>query len=195
MTLKQTLWILLAALVGVFIFSAMQVRATPSYFLYNSTNSVTSMQQTATTTVTYQTAGTATATVALNGGLGSSQALDSASLVLYRNASGLTTDTQIAFEFSPNCNATFPEWFPNKLDVGATTTPDSVGFIGANKMRWQFSSTTVGGVQENGVNASTEKLTVTVPTPTNCVRAILTTPIGAASSSIWGMMIGKRQAP
>lgn len=169
-------------------------RANPSLFVSNTSNSVTANAVNATTTVAYMSAGRGTTTIALNGGIGSGAALDSAKLILYRNANGTGAATNIAFEFSPSCYATYPEWFADKTNFGGgTTTQQLLGFTGGNQIVWQYSTTTIGGVLETGGTNSVDKITLDVPTPTNCVRAVLTVPVGAASSSIWGEIVGKKQ--
>ena len=161
--------------------------ANPSYMIQNSTSSLTSDTLTATSSVAWQTAGTATTTVALNGSIGTSQAMDSATLFLYRTGAGGTTKTNIAFEYSPNCNASVPDWYSYAATstMGATVTAGS-----AQSITWAFASSTTGGA---GSFSNTDSIAIPVPTPSACVRAVLTVPTGAASSSIWAEFVGKRQ--
>lgn len=185
------------AAIGVLTLHSGTSNANPSYEIRNTTSSVSSLSQDATTTVTWMRYGTATATttIALNGAIGSSQALESAKLILYRTASSTLTATRIALEYSPNCTATAPDWYADRVSyvVGATTTTAlAIDFVGAVSYDWQFASTSVGGLF---VDPTVDTIAFDVPTPTNCVRAVLTVPPGAQPAKIWGMMIGKRQAP
>lgn len=161
----------------------------PSYYVHT-TGSSTPYVLYATTTPTWQTAGNATDTRMLFGNNGTIQALNTATLLLYRKASGPGTKTQINFEYSDNCTSISPDWYTlatSSIGIFASTGYSS----GNNAFTWGFSaSTTVGG---SGVVRDFDTLAITVPTPLSCVRAVLSVPASAASSSIWGEWVAQRE--
>lgn len=175
------------------LFSVVNIaKANPSFFIRNSGTSATRCSLTATTSVRYMTAGTATTTVILNStGCGGSQAIDSAALMLYRNAAAASSKTRIAIEYSDDCDAaTGGTWYaPAATSTDMALNVDG-GLTSLNAMVWQFASTTVGGSIEK---ASSDSLLIPIMTPTKCVRAVLTVPTGSASSSLWASFVGKRQ--
>lgn len=168
-----------------FLLSAYIAKANPSFFIQNTSSSATACSLTASTTRTWMTGGTATTTIALNAsGCGGSQAIDSAELLLYRFAAAPTSKTNVTIQFSQNCDATSPDWYFATSSIGTFTSVPS-------QMSWTFASSTIGGEI-----AASDFDTVAIPitTPTKCVRAILTVPVGAASSSIYADFVGKRQS-
>lgn len=193
MTKTHNLYIFAPAIfVTIFAFVS-YVHANPSFFTTNTSTSCTSLSSSATTSPIYQTAGTATTTVCLNASLGTASAYDNGSLVLYRNASAATSQTKIQFEYSMNCLSGNPDWFADRVSLsgfGATTTP-AIIFSGNNSYTWQAASSTLGG---SGVSTQgLDTIAIPVSVPTACVRAVITVPVGAASSSIWAQIVGKRQ--
>ena len=194
-SLKNTIITLaiIALVIAAVIASGVTVaKANPSYFVRNSSSSSTNCTMSASTSVAYMTAGRATTTLTLNAvGCGSSRAIDSAALMLYRNASAPGTRTRIKFEFSDDCDAsTGGSWYAPVATSTDYVVDTDAAVNSFNAITWQFASTTIGG----GVAASdSDTLLIPIRVPTKCVRAVLTVPIGAASSSIWGALVGKQE--
>lgn len=179
-----------AVVLFVSMFGYMQfASANPSFFLRNNTSSATAVASSVATSsqLAYQTAGTATSTIVLNGSINSNTAIDSATLILHRLTVGNTSRTVISFEESMNCDATAPDWY-QVLSAASS----SVGrFItGSQSLSWQFASSTVG---DSKVTDYRDTLAISVPVNLKCVRAIIAVPPDAASSTIYGELIGKRQ--
>lgn len=179
-----------------FVFSTTSVHANPSYFVRaNQTSTVTTGPTTlATTTRTWQTGGMATSTITLNTNIGTLQSVDSLTLKLYRLAAGGTTQTNVQIEYSANCDAVSPDWYSAATTSAQIAASIPTGFFttgqASAKLTWQFASSTIGG-SPNVLNFDT--LIIPVPIYERCVRAVMTTPIGAASSSIYTEFVGKRE--
>lgn len=157
----------------------------PSLYIQTSGTSTTQNSLVATSSVAWQTAGNATSTIVMNGSLGTVSALDSATLLLYRKGSGGGSKTKVTVEYSQNCDATIPDWY-----VASTTNTLTTGMPFVNGFVWQFASSSIG----SSVNPSDfDTIALAIPTPTKCLRAILSVPVGAASSSVWGELVAKRE--
>lgn len=185
--------IVLFIALGVVSLMATKASANPSQFFANTTSSCRTMAVSATTTRTWQTAGTATSTICLDAASlsGGSRALEGATLLIYRLASSPASATKVSLEYSNECYVSAPntDWYPGKFYSIDATTSASVGFTGGDSLTVNFATTTVGG----SANGDFDTIAIKVPTPVNCVRAVITTPIGAASSSVWGELVGRVQ--
>lgn len=153
------------------------VRANPLFFLIGQSANTS----TATTTVSYMTPGTATTTIgSFDLGTGDSQfGADSAILALQLTGSTTpvagsavaTTTYNVAIEQSQDA----VDWYYN----GAISTTTTLG--------WE----TVSG----SLIASTTptKITVSVPTATRYVRAVISIPAGSTNGAVWAQFIARRQ--
>lgn len=161
--------------------------ANPSQTIRNNTSSATTLASSVATSsqVAWQTAGTATTTIVLNSNIGGDTIADSGVLILYRLAAGGTTKTKIDLEYSMDCDATSPDWYGvATTSIGTTVTTGNAG------LTWQFASSTRGGISRP---LNTDTIAIPITFPTRCVRAVLTVPVGSASSSIYGEFIAKKQ--
>jgi len=151
---------------------------------------------TATTTVTYQSAGNSTTTIVYDayclGGTnqsytGDNNPADSAVLLLDRTASSTLSQTRVEYEYSMDGI----DWYKDRLSYDAlNSTTTSPFFTGGVTLTWQFASTTFGG--QSGA-LTRDSISIPVETPTRYVRAIITVPVGALNSSIWGRVVPKKE--
>jgi hypothetical protein len=176
-------WIVgIAAIVG---FSLVQTaNANPDQFLPCST-------ATATTTLTYMTAGTATTTLTCDtqtdGGLPAKDAI----LLVNWNASSTASKVNFALEYSQD--GTAGTWFADTFSIGVpATTTAPVMLNTLSSYSWQFASSSIGGRGLDGTEATSTRA-LHVPTPTRYVRIVMTVPVGATPSAIWAALIEKKE--
>lgn len=166
----------------------------------------------ATSTIAYQTPGTATTTLVYDAwqcqNAGSSScnitgsnevgtqnffAADSATLMLQFTASSSISKLTINFEYSDDgidwYQASSPSLVPG---YATTTTTITLGSI--PQYSWTFASSTVGG---RGLVAGDNRDTRAIPinTPVRYERAVITCAIGGANCGVWGEFIPKKQNP
>jgi hypothetical protein len=174
--------LIMALLVNILI-PAKNAHANPSSFLRSST-STTNNTVTATSTPTAAlNGGTGTSTIVLNGTLGSGFAPNTVSLALFRVASSGRQINKIDIQYSNNCDSTSPDWYSTHGSSTAAVTGTIV---------WPFASTTqpTGGAAADMDNTMIQLGNV----PEKCVRALITVPVGTVgSSSIWGMLVAKKE--
>ncbi len=184
---------ILGAIAMVYLGSPMKAHGNPSLFTrMNQTGSVTSLPTSlATTTTAWQTAGTATSTLTYNGSLGTTLVLNTLALKLYRRGASPATVTGIQFEYSSNCDGTAPDWYsPATTTAASVPTGSFVSASASQKLLWTFASTSRGG---NVLVTNDDTLILPVPVYEKCVRAVLTVPAGAASSSLYAEFVGTRE--
>jgi hypothetical protein len=153
----------------------------------------------ATTTLSYMAAGTATTTNVFDTQLGSATGMDTAVFMLQFTGSSTASILNVAFEYSPNngidcvTNETACDWYSDTLyqNFYATSSQPIIA-SSLNSYRITFASTTVGGV--GGTSYRTNRV-LAVPTPTRYIRAVMTIPIGALSGAVWTEFDGKKQNP
>lgn len=181
-------WALLAAvfvllLITLFVAWTSPVHANPSSFLRSSTSATNNTLTSTSTQTAAVNGGTGTTTVVLNGGLGTNFAANSVALEIFRMASTGRQISKIDFQYSMNCDATVPDWYP----AHASSTLAITGSV-----LWPFASTTpyAGGT----ANDFDQTLIQLGNVPTKCVRAVITTPAGiSGSSTIWAELTGKKE--
>lgn len=179
-------------------FSAENVKANPSYFAQPVTLGGLG---TATTTVSYIRAGSATTTLPYDSYYTNSLAnytkADSATLLVTMTASstGSVLSTRIEYAWDQpgvNCVST-PlqcDWFPQ---TNLKTDPTVATTTYANTMTetyWSFASTTVGGATGLVGNATTS-MTFSFPikTPTRYMRVVFSAPVGSTGLGLWATIV------
>lgn len=172
------------------------VKANPSFFVRQNNGTTT----TASTTVTYMTAGTATTTKYFDAGVAGAQAVDNAVFLTQLTGSSTGAVLNVAFEYAmptsgADCIATPTacDWYADALfaNTNASST-QKYSINNANAFALTFASTTQGGAAGRGDGRILRA--VTVPTPTRYVRAVMTLPSGSTNGAVWGEFTGKRQA-
>ena len=143
----------------------------------------------ATTSVTYLTPGVSTSTPTFDTQCDGGLSVDSASLLVYFNASSTGSTLVINFEYSDNGT----DWFSNSLNDVSTSTPNNLNLN--NALTWNFSSSTVGkGGQANADGRNYDSKIVNVKTPTRYVRAIIGMPGGSLNGAVWTEFVAKKQS-
>jgi hypothetical protein len=163
----------------VFMSSVSFVKANPSFFIRQQSAS-------ATTTVSYMTAGTATTTLVFDTGVNAAGSTDGAVLLTQFTAS--TTASQVAYTFEYSQDAV--DWYSDRLDNGATTTPQI-------NLSTETTYLLTGVGERNGGVAGTSSTTlraIVAKTPTRYIRAIYTIPVGSGNGAVYGEFIAKRQS-
>lgn len=150
---------------------------------------------TATTTIAWQTPGTATSTTLVydafeQAGLnqtdsGNTNLPDYAIMLWQVNASSTTSVFTAKLEFAEdtpgtNCKTapTACDWYGDKVSVTATTT-NPIDISQMVTYQWAFASSTIGGIGQatglTGYNGTNNRSTraVKIPTPTRYTRAVL----------------------
>lgn len=160
-------------------------RANPSFF--TRANGLACGSLTATTSVSYMTAGTATTTYTFDTGCATAGSADSAVFVAQLTGSSTATILTTSFEYSQDG----VDWYSDSLSQGATTT-SAQALTPARTYTLAFASTTVGGL--GGVGNGRVYRAITVPTPTRYVRAIQSLTPASTNGAVWGEFVSKRQA-
>lgn len=167
------------AIVGVLVASTLTVYANPSQITETPSAS-------ATTTVTYMSAGTATTTLVLDAQVDGGAAVDSAAFEVQFIGSSTASNLNVSFEYAQSntldckTNQGLCNWYIDSL-TGSTTRAGL----------FAYASSTPGG----GLIASSSPTTriFTVPTPTRFVRAVITQPAGSLPGSVWTSWVSKRE--
>lgn len=157
---------------------------------------------TATSTLTYQTPGTATSTWYYDSGTGNVNAADKAVFALQQTGSSTNSQVKTEFEYgfpsfnsAANCKTTPTacDWYRDSTlgaDSAISTTTAAANVSTPTSFVMNFASTTQGGAA--GTATRTLRL-LTVPTYSRYIRAVVTTPIGSTNNAVWGEFIGKKQ--
>jgi hypothetical protein len=181
MTITKKLITGVALLVAVALIALTQpfsLRANPSEYCINSTNSSTS-------TVVAMTAGTATTTLTLTN-CASSPATDSAFLQFQYTVSSASSTAKMAIRVEHSQDKI--DWYPEtvNLSVGTSTivAGDSATYL------YQFATTTT-----NGGSGTTLRVhrSLVISTPTRYTRVVFYVPQGGGAGSLWAQAIGKNQ--
>lgn len=151
---------------------------------------------TSTTSVSYLTPGVATSTITYDAYTPSTnfnfyQYVPTKSALLLRFVGSSTLSTlAINFEYSNDGI----DWYKSLLvDSNAQGTTSPVIDLSATySYRWQFASSTVGGVAQTASNSATSTRVMLVPTPTRFVRMI--TSITGGNGSFWGQFAPIKEA-
>lgn len=176
--------------IGLILSLGIAVKANPSFFLVQN-NGITS---TATTSVAYMTAGTATTTYYMDTGAGTAGSTDGAVFRTLLVGSSTASSINIAIEYANgggDCitTPTSCEWFSDTLNGATTTLSRNISTL--NTYLLNYASTTVGGAAGTGNGRNTRIFRV--ETPVRYLRAVITMPIGSLNGAVWGEFIGKRQ--
>lgn len=164
----------ISLLVLTFVFVAVKVNANPLQIPYAS-NCMTSS---ATTSVKYMSAGTATTTITCDSYNLAPSIVDGypmlhAALGIQYVASTSAAQINIAVQYSMDG----VDWFDNNLSQLATTT--------ANMNLTTAENITING---NSTSSTTRKM-ISIETPTRYVRTVMTIPIGSTNGSVWAQII------
>lgn len=185
--------IAIAAIIFAITMSVSYVQANPSFFLRQNNG----VSTTATSSIVYMSAGTATTTYYLDAGAAAAGSVDSAVFTEILTGSSTATTLNTSFEYASGgdciANPNSCEWYSDRVSVGTSTV--SNGVLGMNPSftyQLQFASTTLNGAA--GAAIKTTRI-FSFPTPTRYVRAVLTMPVGSTAGSIWGEFVAKRQSP
>jgi len=177
----------------VVMFSVSFVKANPSFFIRQNNGTGT----TATTSVSYMTAGTATTTYYLDSQAnGNPFGADSATLLWQFTASSTnsTQDMYLEYAQSGDCitTPTSCDWYYH-----ATSTVSNSSVAATSPFaRWQFASTTQG-LGTSGASRGLRE--IEIPTPTRYARVMFVIPSSliangtASSSAVWAEIVGKKQ--
>ena len=157
------------------------------------TPSCTLNDATATSTRSYMSAGTGTSTITCDLRKDGSGVPDLAFLYVYRTASSTASVTDIKVEYSldystSNSNAS---WYSRHQDLTATTTQVTGFFSKIKDTSWQFASSTISTGASGTL--TTDALVLPIEALGHSVRVSLTVPIGAADSTIYAEVVGKKQ--
>lgn len=166
----------------------------------------------ATSTLVYQTPGTATTTLVYDSyqcqRVGSSycnttgsnevgtqnfMSADSATLLLQFTASSSISKININFEYSDDGI----DWYqasPPSLVPGYATSTTSITLNSIPQYSWTFASSTVGG-QGLIAGYNSDARAIPVNTPVRYIRAVLTCALGGANCAMWAEFVPKKQNP
>ena len=178
----KKIYILLAIpviLIGTILF-AQKVTANPSFFANYAASSA------ATTTVSYLKYGVGTSTLSFDAQTGTSQAMDSATLLTQFAGSSTASVLNISFEYSQDGI----DWYKNRLSESTTTAPN-IDLNVPNSYQWTFASTSALAGAAGTIATSTR--IINVSTPTRFVRAVYTLTSTSQNGAVWAQFIGKRQ--
>lgn len=152
------------------------VKANPSQFYRNNPN-------TATTTVSYMTPGTATTTNTFNSQSDGSYIADTAVFTQCLNASSTATVLTTAFEYSYDGGT----WFADNFATSSTAGP-AIFVQQPTSYSWTFASTSING---SPANANFGCKIFALKTPTQYVRAVMS--VTGAAGAIWSDFGAKRE--
>jgi hypothetical protein len=148
----------------------------------------------ATTSLSYMTAGTATTTLTCPIAQGQSYAADAGTLLMQQTASSsATSKIKGVIEVSQggsNNSCTSGDWYPINSNLIASTTS---GLLVApdGSFVWSFASSTIGGAASANTNRNQQSLAFN--TPLKCVRVYFAVPPAAGNAAIWAQIIGTRE--
>ena len=157
------------------------VKANPSFFIRQQTNSATS-------TLAYLSAGTGTTTLTFDLGASGAQGADSAILNTQFTASSTSSVLKVYLEYSQDG----VDWYQNNLGTQATTSAQQDIGTSEQYFLWKFASSTPGYGAITNTNITNK--VITIPTPERYVRATYTMPAGSSAGAIWASFVAKRQA-
>lgn len=191
----------LMALMLTLVFSTVvTVKANPSFFLVQNNGLTT----TATTSLTYMTAGTATSTTrVIDAGAGGAQGADSGVLALQftgsstpTNAATATTTYNVTIEYARGgqgdcvANPTICSWYSDNTFASSTVSQ----VISSPVVRQiQLGTQTLAGVLLS--SSTPTAVLVNVPMPTRYARAVISIQPGSTNGAVWAEFIDKRQNP
>ncbi len=185
------------------LFLAPNVKANPQGFYQSFIGT-----NTATTSITYMTGGTATTTIYWDAGFNgaSAQGSESAIALVQFTASSTSSTLQVYQEFSQgvpgvNCvsTPTACDWYqmtPTALNGYATTTAD-VGYNLSTVplFSWKFASSTIGQIAQISTN-NLDTRAITIQTPTRYTRLnFVLKPITNGNGAVWADIVAKKQNP
>jgi len=208
MTLKNKLTYGITAVIISAVFLVFYLAGVQTKVVFGNPSVFTSIAKTATatTTLSYMTAGLATTTVYYDSmqvegsnqtNNGNTWVTDSAVLKIQFTASSSLAIVNTFFEFADGINCgnipTGCDWYRDNLYAlpFATSTP-TIQLAITPSYTWSFASSSQGGA---GVGASNNRVlkVINVPTPTRWVRAILSVPVGASPASVYAEILPKKQ--
>lgn len=180
----KKLIIILPIIVLAGLFGAKMVGATSSFFL------PVSATASATSTVSYLTAGTGTTTLAMDSFQnGIPRLIDRAALLVQFAGSSTASILNINLEFSDD-NI---DWYQDggNFTSGFATSSRPVDIGQVSKFNYTFSSTTPG--LGAAINATSTRI-ITTTVPTRYVRAVFTIPVGSLAGAVWAKWVPSRQS-
>ncbi len=185
--------------------TAITLRASANPFEFLVENQGTS-SVTATTTITYMTAGLATTTTnvfdSYSNGQTSGYATNNASLEIQFVASSTSSIFGWYYEYAQggpgaNCVNTPAscDWYADDQQVNTvgSTTPGTYALSSINKFNFTFASSSQGAAAILSTNNLANRI-VSVPVPTRYVRAVFFMPPGSAAGGIWAAFVGQKQS-
>lgn len=178
---NPVLWVAVCVITLGLFFSV--VKANPSLFTTNQTNS-------ATTTVTYLTAGTATTTLTYDANLlyGDSFASNGASLLIQFAGSSSASTLNADIQYSQDGIDWYGLSGGTDVDNGIGSTSPSIG--NATVVTLTFASSTID--KSAGITATTSRI-VNLDMPTRYVRAIFSLPAGSPRGAVWAQFVAQKQ--
>ncbi len=163
---------------------------------------------TATTSPTYMTAGTATTTICYDsfsatgsctavatGATGRPLSSDRVALLVQMVASSTLTpliQLRVNTEYSQDGIDWYQDGGTAQNNFATTTKPFDISQVPQYNLN--FASSTAGlGAVPAGVTTATTTRIIVLTTPTRFVRAIFTVPIGSGASNVWAQLVPSRQ--
>ena len=173
-------------------FLTREVDANPSQLLEDKSAS-------ATTTLSYLTAGTATTTDVFDTQADGGFITDSATLLMWIGASSTASILDIYPQYSNgavgvDCAVT-PlkcDWYfaSNPENYATTTMISDISFLSKYRLTFTSSSTPTG---LEGGNYSSTTRAISIKTPVRYARVIFAVPVGSQSIGVWSDWVGKKQ--
>lgn len=192
--MKKIYIIISVLIIGLGIFT-LTVKANPLFF------PPTVQSASATTTLTYMTAGTATTTLVFdtyNASSGVFTPTLSDALLIQFTGSSTGSLLKINLEYSHGYNGvecvsnpTGCDWYEDPAPSGSgyatTTKPFDLGQVNQFSLAYASSTPTLGGIGATSINPA--KRILSVKSPTRYVRAIFTLPVGSTNGAIWAQFV------
>lgn len=185
--MKKISYTFIGFLVAIALGTAGYAHANPSFF-----TSGVRTNSSASSTPSFMTPGTGTSTTPVYDSYldGSNQSADSAVLLIQFIGSTTVAQVSTSLEYSQD-NI---DWYSDRLDNGATTTPTINGTIN-NSFVFSAQGNTPKAV---GGTSSTTLRAFMIKTPTRYIRAVSTLPIGGGSNgngAVWAQIVPSKEQP
>lgn len=192
--LLGSLLALLIVALTVLCFGIQKVSANPSGF------TPTASSAAATSTLVYQTAGTATTTLVFDSytllgtnqaSAGITQAVDSVALLEQFTGSSTASTLNADIQYSQDGKDWYAFAFGSNFTVNAASTSPSVAAV--TTVSFPFASSTIDRLTSAAVVATSSTRIVILPIPTRFVRAVFYMPVGSLNGAYFAQFVAKRQ--
>jgi hypothetical protein len=183
--MKKRLLLTLAIVVSLtVIWGSKAAKAEPSQILTKATASATS-------TVSYLAAGTATTSLSWDTQEDGGFSMDTAALNIQFAGSSTASVLRIEIQHSQDDI----NWYPSggSFVSGFATTSKPFDLSQISQFNYHFSSTTQNSIAVTNANSATSTRSLEVRVPERYIRAIFTLPVGSAGGAVWAQFVGKRQ--